>query len=72
MSDDEAGPRQRRLAWALTGSGHDFTECLELIRRFGTMDLFLSKAAAEVIYLYTKDRQPFPESVRLIFFVRRP
>ena len=66
MSDDEAGPRQRRLAWALTGSGHDFTECLELIRRFGTMDLFLSKAAAEVIYLYTKDRQPFPESVRLI------
>ena len=64
--EDEAAPPRRRLAWALTGSGHDFTECLELIRRIGAMDVFLSKAAAEVIYLYTKDRQPFPPEVRLI------
>lgn len=66
MSEDEDKPARQRLAWALTGSGHDFTECLELIRRFGPMDLFLSRAAAEVIYMYTKDRQPFPEGVRLI------
>ena len=30
------------------------------MRRLGPMDVFLSKAAAEVIYLYTKDRDPVP------------
>ena len=60
-ADDEPQPEGRRLAWALTGSGHDFVECLELMRRIGAMDVFLSKAAAEVIYLYTKDREPFPD-----------
>lgn len=69
MSDEGEGervPERQRLAWALTGSGHDFTECLELIRGLDELDLFLSKAAAEVIFMYTKDRQPFPEGVRLI------
>jgi dihydromethanopterin reductase (acceptor) len=59
-------PRHRRLAWALTGSGHDFVECLELMRGLGEMDVFLSKAAAEVIFMYTKDRMPFPPEIRLI------
>ena len=31
--DDEPAPARQRLAWALTGSGHDFLECLELMRR---------------------------------------
>ena len=70
MDDREAGdeprPARRRLAWALTGSGHDFVECLNLMRRIGGMDVFLSKAAAEVIFLYTKNRTPFPDTVRLI------
>lgn len=66
MEDTEPKPREPRLAWALTGSGHDFVECLELMRRIGAMDVFLSKAAAEVIYMYTKDRQPFPPEIRLI------
>lgn len=68
MTDGEGEERPvgRRLAWALTGSGHDFLECLELMGRLGAMDVFLSKAAAEVIYLYTKDRDPFPETIRLI------
>jgi flavoprotein len=65
--DDTAErPPRQRLAWALTGSGHDFVECLDLMRRIGEMDVFLSKAAAEVIFLYTKDRQPFPDTIRLI------
>ena len=69
MYEDDDGsppPGGQRLAWALTGSGHDFVECLDLIRAQGELDLFLSKAAAEVIYMYTKDRQPFPDGVRLI------
>lgn len=64
--DTEEKPRAPRLAWALTGSGHDFTACLDLIARLGEMDVFLSKAAAEVIFMYTKDRKPFPDTVRLI------
>ena len=64
--DAEEKPQRRRLAWALTGSGHDFVECLELMHRIGAMDVFLSKAAAEVIFMYTKDRRPFPPEIRLI------
>lgn len=66
LEDREEKPRRPRLAWALTGSGHDFVECLEIIQRIGELDLFLSKAAAEVIFLYTRDRKPFPSGIRPI------
>jgi flavoprotein len=64
--ETEEKPKRQRLAWALTGSGHDFVECLDLMRAIGDMDVFLSKAAAEVIFMYTRDRQPFPPEIRLI------
>lgn len=41
-----------RLAWALTGSGHFFPECLELMREFQPLDLFMSDASAEVMSMY--------------------
>lgn len=44
-----------RWAWALTGSGHFFTECLDLIRGLDRVDLFVSRAAAEVIRMYKKN-----------------
>lgn len=62
----EPPPSRPRLAWALTGSGHDFTFCLELMERIGAMDVFLSKAAAEVIWMYRKEKAPFPPGIRLI------
>lgn len=62
----EEAPRRPRFAWALTGSGHDFLPCLDLIRRLGEVDVFVSKAAAEVIYMYTRDRRPFPPEIRVI------
>ena len=43
---------QQRLAWALTGSGHYLRECLEIIQRLPDADLFLSKAAAEILQQY--------------------
>jgi flavoprotein len=46
-----------RLAWAVTGSGHFFEECLELIGKLPGTDLFVSKAAAEVVRMY-KSRLP--------------
>lgn len=46
-------PEERpRWAWALTGSGHFFSECLDLIRLLPEVDLFVSRAAAEVVRMY--------------------
>ena len=58
--------QQPRLAWALTGSGHYFTECLELIREVGDCDLFVTRAAAEVIRMYRKQFDALPKGTRLI------
>jgi len=51
-----AGTRSR-LGWAVTGSGHYFEECLAIIGRLSAVDLFVSKAAGEVIRMY-KSRLP--------------
>ncbi len=42
----------QRLAWAITGSGHYLRECLAIISTLHDVDLFLSKAAAEVLQQY--------------------
>jgi dihydromethanopterin reductase (acceptor) len=44
-----------RWGWALTGSGHFFKECLAMIRGLDDVDLFVSKAAAEVVRMYKQD-----------------
>jgi hypothetical protein len=48
MVDTEAP----RVAWGLTGSGHFLPECLALAERLPAVDLFLSRAAAEVLQVY--------------------
>src|SRR5215469_5087058 len=54
-----------RWAWALTGSGHFFKECLRMLRELDDVDLFVSKAASEVVRMY---RQEFklPRTTRVI------
>jgi dihydromethanopterin reductase (acceptor) len=47
--------RKPRWAWALTGSGHFFTETLDIVRTLGDVDLFVSRAAAEVVRMYKTD-----------------
>ena len=37
------GGRKQRLGWALTGSGHFFSECLEIMTRLEDLDIFVSK-----------------------------
>jgi len=54
----------QRWAWALTGSGHFFTECLDLIRGLTGIDLFVSRAAAEVLRMY-KNKFDLPEGARI-------
>ena len=41
-----------RLAWAITGSGHYLRECLEIADGLEDVDLFLSRAGAEVLQQY--------------------
>lgn len=49
--------KQQRLAWAITGSGHYLRECLDIIHTLPDVDLFLSKAAAEVLQQYGYQHQ---------------
>src|SRR5439155_24095224 len=57
--------RTPRLAWALTGSGHFVTETLALMRRAADLDLFVSKAASEVVRMYRDDMDRLPKSARI-------
>ncbi|NBO10746.1 MAG: flavoprotein [Methylophilaceae bacterium] len=43
---------KQRMAWALTGSGHYLRECIDIINGLEDVDLFLSKAAAEILQQY--------------------
>lgn len=49
--------QKQRLAWAITGSGHYLRECLDIIHTLQDVDLFLSKAAAEVLQQYGYQHQ---------------
>jgi dihydromethanopterin reductase (acceptor) len=53
-----------RWAWALTGSGHFFNECIELVRQLEHVDLFVTKAAGEVLRQY-KQKLDLPKTARL-------
>lgn len=53
-----------RLAWALTGSGHFFPECLELMRAFQPLDVFMSDASVEVMSMY-RQKLDLPASCRV-------
>ncbi|WP_119287014.1 flavoprotein [Azohydromonas sediminis] len=49
MTDPAA---RRRLAWAVTGSGHFLEESLDVAARLPDVDLYLSAAAEEVLPMY--------------------
>src|SRR3954451_8289030 len=53
-----------RWGWALTGSGHFFKECLAAVRVLEDVDLFVSKAAGEVLRMYKQDLN-LPKSTRI-------
>ena len=56
--------KKPRWGWALTGSGHFFKECLAIIRELDDVDLFVSRAAAEVVRMYRQDFD-LPKSTRI-------
>lgn len=44
-----------RWGWAITGSGHFFKECLAMVGALEHVDLFVSKAADEVLRMYRQE-----------------
>jgi len=54
-----------RWAWVLTGSGHFFSESFALIHELPACDVFISRAAAEVLRMY-KLKPDFPETTRVL------
>jgi dihydromethanopterin reductase (acceptor) len=44
--------QNQRLAWAITGSGHYLRESLAILETLENVDIFLSRAAAEIIKQY--------------------
>ena len=44
--------KNQHLAWAITGSGHYLRESLAVLQTLENVDIFLSKAAAEIIKQY--------------------
>ena len=61
----ENSKNNKRLGWVITGSGHFFEECLDIMSSLGEFDLFVSKAAEEVIRMYRKKNANFPKQTRI-------
>jgi dihydromethanopterin reductase (acceptor) len=40
------------IAWGITGAGHLLRECINLVAELGQVDVFLSRAAEEVLRMY--------------------
>ncbi len=53
-----------RWGWALTGSGHFFKECLRMVSDLDEVDLFVSKAASEVVRMYRQELK-LPRTARI-------
>jgi flavoprotein len=43
---------EKRIAWAITGAGHALEECIETLLKCEGVDVFLSRAAEEVVRMY--------------------
>jgi dihydromethanopterin reductase (acceptor) len=53
-----------RWGWALTGSGHFFKQCLRMVGGLEHVDLFVSKAASEVVRMYRQELK-LPKNARI-------
>lgn len=56
---------ERRLAWGITGSGHYLRESLQLIEELEEVDVFLSRAGAEVLNMYGYPLSALRERMRI-------
>jgi flavoprotein len=55
----------QRIAWAITGAGHFLAECAERLLRYENVDVFLSRAAEEVVRMYRLKERIHGHGVRV-------
>ena len=65
QTDPPAHGDAPRLAWGLTGSGHWLRETLEYLRQLDGVDLFLTRAAAEILAQYGYGLDALRERMRV-------
>ena len=56
---------EKRIAWAITGGGHNLEECVEAILNYRRVDVFLSRAAEEVLGMYNLDARISVPKIRV-------
>lgn len=44
--------KEKRIAWAITGAGHSLNACADCLLPYPNLDIFLSRAAEEVVRMY--------------------
>ena len=44
--------KEKRFAWAITGAGHTLSACADHLLAYPNLDIFLSRAAEEVVRMY--------------------
>ena len=57
--------RKQKWAWVLTGSGHFFDESLAIMKTLDGYDVFVSKAAEEVLRMYRHRDEIFSPGVQV-------
>jgi flavoprotein len=57
--------KERRIAWAITGAGHFLAESAERLLRRGNVDIFLSRAAEEVVRMYQLQEHIYNHSAKV-------
>jgi len=56
---------QKRIAWAITGAGHGLEECIDVLLNYPHVDVFLSRAAEEVLEMYNLDSRITVPKIRI-------
>jgi dihydromethanopterin reductase (acceptor) len=56
---------EKRIAWAMTGAGHMLEECVETALNYDRIDVFLSRAAEEVLRMYRLDARITVPKIRI-------
>jgi flavoprotein len=56
---------EKRIAWAITGAGQFLEECVDTALNYDRLDVFLSKAAEEVMLTYHLDERLSVPKVRI-------
>jgi flavoprotein len=56
---------EKRIAWAITGAGHTLEECIDVLLTYDRVDIFLSRAAEEVLTMYGMDERIEMPKIRI-------